>query len=98
MIYLSGKNAFVTRARTAIEDTVVRQFIGLGTMVGVAGRRTAIPERTWENCFFIRDLASHFGGVRDAGIGCVGVGWRCDFYSGVKTVSVFKGLFGQIGG
>jgi NAD(P)-dependent dehydrogenase (short-subunit alcohol dehydrogenase family) len=50
MINLSGKIAFVTGGGSGIGDAVVRQFVELGAMVGVAGRRSAILEQLADAC------------------------------------------------
>ena len=47
----------------------------------------------WVNCFFVRELASPFGGARRSGIGREGGTWSFDFYCDVKNVSVRRGSF-----
>lgn len=42
----------------------------------------------WVNCFFVRNLASPFGGAKQSGIGREGGTWSFDFYCDVKNVSV----------
>jgi acyl-CoA reductase-like NAD-dependent aldehyde dehydrogenase len=49
----------------------------------------------WINCFFVRDLAAPFGGVRQSGIGREGGNWSFDFYCDVKNVVHRKGTFGK---
>ncbi|HHC09083.1 MAG TPA: aldehyde dehydrogenase family protein, partial [Actinobacteria bacterium] len=47
----------------------------------------------WVNCFFVRELASPFGGAKKSGIGREGGTWSFDFYCDVKNVSVRRGSF-----
>jgi 5-carboxymethyl-2-hydroxymuconic-semialdehyde dehydrogenase len=48
----------------------------------------------WVNCFFVRNLASPFGGVRESGVGREGGSWSFDFFCDVKNVSVRHNSFG----
>jgi 5-carboxymethyl-2-hydroxymuconic-semialdehyde dehydrogenase len=50
----------------------------------VSGRLAA--GTVWVNCFFVRDLAAPFGGVRNSGIGREGGTWSFDFHADVKNV------------
>ena len=45
----------------------------------------------WVNCFFVRDLASPFGGAEESGVGREGGTWSFDFFCDVKNVSVRPG-------
>ncbi len=45
----------------------------------------------WVNCFFVRELASPFGGARKSGIGREGGTWSFEFYCDVKNVSIRRG-------
>ena len=45
----------------------------------------------WVNCFFVRNLASPFGGSKLSGIGREGGTWSFDFFCDVKNVSVRHG-------
>jgi aminomuconate-semialdehyde/2-hydroxymuconate-6-semialdehyde dehydrogenase len=47
----------------------------------------------WVNCFYVRDLETPFGGVRDSGIGREGGHHSFDFYCDVKTVCERTALF-----
>ncbi len=47
----------------------------------------------WVNCFFVRELASPFGGARKSGIGREGGSWSFEFYCDVKNVSIRRGSF-----
>jgi len=47
----------------------------------------------WVNCFFVRNLASPFGGDGLSGIGREGGTWSFDFFCNVKNVSVRHGSF-----
>jgi len=47
----------------------------------------------WVNCYFVRELASPFGGARRSGIGREGGTWSFEFYCDVKNVSVRRGSF-----
>jgi len=74
---------------------------GLAAMVYTAdeARADRISRRlsagtVWVNCFFVRNLASPFGGVGESGVGREGGTWSFDFYSDVKNVSVKRGSFG----
>lgn len=86
------------------EDEVVQ--LANGTRYGLAAmiftrseeRARRIADRVvagtvWVNCYFVRDLAAPFGGVRESGIGREGGNWSIDFYSDVKNVSMLKGSF-----
>lgn len=42
----------------------------------------------WVNSFFVRDLASPFGGARRSGIGREGGTWSFDFFCDVKNLSI----------
>ncbi len=48
----------------------------------------------WVNCFFVRNLASPFGGSGLSGIGREGGTWSFDFFCDVKNVSVRHDSFG----
>lgn len=54
---------------------------------------TVVAGTVWVNCFFVRELASPFGGARRSGIGREGGTWSFDFYCDVKNVSVRRGSF-----
>jgi acyl-CoA reductase-like NAD-dependent aldehyde dehydrogenase len=41
----------------------------------------------WVNCFYVRDLAQPFGGVKRSGIGREGGHWSFDFYCDIKNVA-----------
>jgi 5-carboxymethyl-2-hydroxymuconic-semialdehyde dehydrogenase len=45
----------------------------------------------WVNCFFVRNLASPFGGIGESGVGREGGTWSFDFYCDVKNISVRRG-------
>jgi len=47
----------------------------------------------WVNSFFVRDLASPFGGARMSGVGREGGTWSFDFYCDVKNLSIKRGSF-----
>ncbi len=47
----------------------------------------------WTNCFFVRDLASPFGGSRQSGIGREGGTWSFDFFCDVKNIATRTGTF-----
>lgn len=42
----------------------------------------------WVNSFFVRDLASPFGGARRSGVGREGGTWSFDFFCDVKNLSI----------
>jgi acyl-CoA reductase-like NAD-dependent aldehyde dehydrogenase len=48
----------------------------------------------WVNCFFVRNLASPFGGVGESGIGREGGTWSFDFFCDIKNESIRRGSFG----
>lgn len=41
----------------------------------------------WVNCFYVRDLAQPFGGVKNSGIGREGGIWSFDFFCDLKNVT-----------
>jgi acyl-CoA reductase-like NAD-dependent aldehyde dehydrogenase len=41
----------------------------------------------WVNCFYVRDLAQPFGGMKRSGIGREGGHWSFDFYCDIKNVA-----------
>jgi acyl-CoA reductase-like NAD-dependent aldehyde dehydrogenase len=41
----------------------------------------------WVNCFYVRDLAQPFGGMKKSGIGREGGHWSFDFYCDIKNVA-----------
>jgi aminomuconate-semialdehyde/2-hydroxymuconate-6-semialdehyde dehydrogenase len=41
----------------------------------------------WVNCFYVRDLAQPFGGMKRSGIGREGGHWSFDFYCDLKNVA-----------
>lgn len=47
----------------------------------------------WVNCFYVRDLAQPFGGVKNSGIGREGGIWSFDFYTDLKNVATRHGTF-----
>jgi betaine-aldehyde dehydrogenase/5-carboxymethyl-2-hydroxymuconic-semialdehyde dehydrogenase len=47
----------------------------------------------WVNCFYVRDLAQPFGGVKNSGIGREGGLWSFDFYCDLKNVAHRLGSF-----
>jgi acyl-CoA reductase-like NAD-dependent aldehyde dehydrogenase len=47
----------------------------------------------WINCFYVRDLAQPFGGVKHSGIGREGGIWSFDFYTDLKNVTHRHGTF-----
>lgn len=47
----------------------------------------------WVNCFYVRDLAQPFGGVKNSGIGREGGIWSFDFFSDIKNVTHRYGTF-----
>lgn len=47
----------------------------------------------WVNCFYVRDLAQPFGGVKSSGIGREGGIWSFDFFSDIKNVTTRYGTF-----
>lgn len=54
-----------------------------------ANRVTAQLEAglVWVNCFYVRDLAQPFGGVKNSGIGREGGIWSFDFFCDLKNVT-----------
>ncbi len=73
---------------------------GLAAMVytrdeerGMHMAEAIVAGTVWVNCFFVRELASPFGGARRSGIGREGGTWSFDFYCEVKNVSVRRGSF-----
>ncbi len=73
---------------------------GLAAMVytrdeerGMRVAASVVAGTVWVNCFFVRELASPFGGARRSGIGREGGTWSFDFYCDVKNVSVRRGSF-----
>jgi acyl-CoA reductase-like NAD-dependent aldehyde dehydrogenase len=49
----------------------------------------------WVNCFYVRDLAQPFGGMKKSGIGREGGHWSFDFYCDIKNVANRIGTFGE---
>jgi acyl-CoA reductase-like NAD-dependent aldehyde dehydrogenase len=47
----------------------------------------------WVNCFYVRDLAQPFGGVKNSGIGREGGIWSFDFFTDLKNVTHRLGSF-----
>jgi 5-carboxymethyl-2-hydroxymuconic-semialdehyde dehydrogenase len=47
----------------------------------------------WINCFYVRDLAQPFGGVKNSGIGREGGIWSFDFFCDLKNVTHRHGTF-----
>jgi betaine-aldehyde dehydrogenase/5-carboxymethyl-2-hydroxymuconic-semialdehyde dehydrogenase len=47
----------------------------------------------WVNCFYVRDLAQPFGGVKNSGIGREGGIWSFDFFTDIKNVTHRLGAF-----
>jgi len=47
----------------------------------------------WVNCFYVRDLAQPFGGVKNSGIGREGGIWSFDFFTDIKNVTHRFGTF-----
>lgn len=47
----------------------------------------------WLNCFYVRDLAQPFGGVKNSGIGREGGIWSFDFFTDIKNVTHRFGTF-----
>jgi acyl-CoA reductase-like NAD-dependent aldehyde dehydrogenase len=47
----------------------------------------------WVNCFYVRDLAQPFGGVKNSGIGREGGIWSFDFFADLKNVTHRHGTF-----
>lgn len=47
----------------------------------------------WVNCFYVRDLAQPFGGVKNSGIGREGGIWSFDFFCDLKNVTHRIGSF-----
>lgn len=73
---------------------------GLAAMVYTRDpeRATRVAERlsagtVWVNCFFVRNLASPFGGNGLSGIGREGGTWSFDFFCDVKNISVRTNSF-----
>ncbi len=48
----------------------------------------------WVNCFYVRDLAQPFGGVKNSGVGREGGIWSFDFFTDIKNVTHRIGTFG----
>lgn len=51
----------------------------------------------WINCFYVRDLAQPFGGVKNSGIGREGGIWSFDFFTDIKNVTHRLGTFSTQG-
>jgi len=47
----------------------------------------------WVNCFYVRDLAQPFGGVKHSGVGREGGIWSFDFFCDLKNVTHRHGTF-----
>lgn len=47
----------------------------------------------WVNCFYVRDLAQPFGGVKNSGVGREGGIWSFDFFTDLKNVTHRYGTF-----
>ncbi|MDX1520753.1 MAG: aldehyde dehydrogenase family protein, partial [Anaerolineae bacterium] len=47
----------------------------------------------WVNCFYVRDLAQPFGGVKNSGVGREGGIWSFDFFCDIKNVTHRHGSF-----
>lgn len=77
-ITLANDTEYGLAATVFAEDEALIERVVAGLQAGTV----------WVNCFFVRNLASPFGGSKRSGIGREGGTWSFDFFCDVKNVSV----------
>jgi acyl-CoA reductase-like NAD-dependent aldehyde dehydrogenase len=77
-VALANDTRYGLAAMVYTTDAERAQRVGAGLEAGTV----------WVNCFFVRNLASPFGGDGLSGIGREGGTWSFDFFCNVKNVSV----------
>jgi len=80
-IDLANGTEYGLAATVYTADAARAERVGGGVVAGTV----------WVNSFFVRDLASPFGGARRSGVGREGGTWSFDFYCDVKNLSIRRG-------
>lgn len=76
--------ALANDTRYGLAATIYTTDAARADRVGAA----LVAGTVWVNSFFVRDLASPFGGARMSGIGREGGTWSFDFFCDVKNLSI----------